>query len=399
MRVTWVTRSFLDYRIPVFEELNKLLSGDLHVIFSSEWTPPRVAAKLKEVLGLQAIPLAGERRIGNDARSDFANSRICIPYQPGLYSAIARTQPDLLIADGFFRWTPAALRYKLFRRTPLVICYERTRHTERHAQWYRTLHRRLVVRMTDAMCCNGQLCQEYTQSLGMPAQRITLGHMAADNSALSQQAAAVTTENIVRLRARHHIQGVCFLYIGRLIRLKGVHELLAAWNKLRISNTAATLVVAGDGPERESLETYTKECKLDNVRLLGAIPYEEIAQLYAMSDIFVIPTLEDNWSLVVPEAMACGLPVLCSVYNGCWPELVHNNENGWTFDPLCQTDTIDALQRALANQAKLAAMGEQSRRIVARYSPTEAAHSILRACQLAAGATRSGSAVEPASTK
>lgn len=59
-----------------------------------------------------------------------------------------------------------------------------------------------------------------------------------------------------------------------------------------------------------------------SVHFLGKIPYQEVYKYYGIADVFVLPTLEDNWSLVVPEAMSCGLPVATSIYNGCHPELV-----------------------------------------------------------------------------
>ena len=96
-----------------------------------------------------------------------------------------------------------------------------------------------------------------------------------------------------------------------------------------------------------------------------------------------MPTLEDNWSLVVPEAMACGLPILCSCYNGCYPELIEPGGNGWIFDPLDETDTYNALHRCVVNRSRLAKMGARSQEIVAKYTPENAAKAILEACRLA----------------
>ena len=86
-----------------------------------------------------------------------------------------------------------------------------------------------------------------------------------------------------------------------------------------------------------------------------------------------------------PEAMACGCPVLCSRYNGCWPELVREGESGWTFDPLDAADLAQALGRPLAHRASLQAMGEASRAIARHHGPACAAAAILDACRIAAG--------------
>ena len=76
------------------------------------------------------------------------------------------------------------------------------------------------------------------------------------------------------------------------------------------------------------------------------------------ADVYFLPTIEDNWSLVIPEAMACGLPVATSVYNGCYPELVHKGENGITFDTFDQASIIEAL--GYFHLQNLDKMGRQS---------------------------------------
>ena len=60
-----------------------------------------------------------------------------------------------------------------------------------------------------------------------------------------------------------------------------------------------------------------------------------------------MPTWQDNWSLVVPDAMACGLRVLCSKFNGGWPELAHEDENGYVFSPLVQENFVSTLTRII----------------------------------------------------
>jgi len=59
MRITWITRSFFDYRVPVFRELNDLTDGGLSLLFYGEVVPERVATKVRRVLGPNAIVLSG----------------------------------------------------------------------------------------------------------------------------------------------------------------------------------------------------------------------------------------------------------------------------------------------------------------------------------------------------
>jgi glycosyltransferase involved in cell wall biosynthesis len=132
------------------------------------------------------------------------------------------------------------------------------------------------------------------------------------------------------------------------------------------------------------LETIVREKRLPCVIMAGKASYDEIALYYAAADVLVMPTLEDNWSLVVPEAMACGKPILCSTFNGCWPELVHDGVNGWVFDPRDADAIADLMRRCAAMPpARLKEIGAASRKIVADFSPTHAAEAVLSACELA----------------
>ena len=387
MKVVWVNRSFLDYRVPVYIELNRLLNEKLMVIFSADHTPMRVQRKIAEALGDQAVCLQGERvlaRVG-DKRSDFANKFVEVAYQPHLYKQIGLSEPDVVIGEGFFKWTTTALVYHLLNRIPLVISYERTRFTERNAQLYRTLYRKTVIKFVDAVCCNGKLSAEYVHSLGLPYDRIFTGSMAADTDGLQERCDAYRHSGCLDFCHGLNVQHPIFLYVGQLVERKGVREFLKGWSLLirRRPNSGVTLIVVGDGPERNALQDLVQNEDLRNVGFMGSIDYDDVAKYYAVADVFVMPTLEDNWSLVVPEAMSCGLPILCSIYNGCWPELVHENINGFTFDPRNAEDVANKLEFFLDHPEILKPMGEASKQIVQQFSPQNTAKAIYQTCLFA----------------
>lgn len=386
MQITWITRSFLDYRVPVYAELNRLVGGNLTVIYYGDVVPERVRSKIANILSGNAIALTGELRLTGKKKAGgpMANTGVRILYQPGLIKAISRTKPDVLISDGFFQWTYAALWLGAFKKILHVMCYERTAYTERNAQWYRVAYRKFVMRWIDAICCNGKLCGEYVQSLGYPTEKVTYGHMVADTAVLQSGVAKVTDKQVSELRTKYDLKGTILLYVGRLIPRKGLIELLNAWKRFSgdMSTDKTTLLLVGDGPQRCELEQYVKENCLDNVRLVGFVDYDSLAPYYKTADAFIIPTLEDNWSLVVPEAMACGLPILCSKYNGCWPELV-TLENGWVFDALNSDAIVDCLNKCLLAKGKLLEMGKKSCQIVSSHTARHGAEAILGACEIA----------------
>lgn len=399
MRITYVGRSYLDYRVPVFKALSERVSGEFSLIYCGDYVPETVQAKAKAALGARAIGMRGEIRFGQDPElaARFANRTVRIVYQPGVIRQIRETQPDVIVADGFFQWAAFALAYRLRYGTPLVVCYERTALTERGAQWYRRVYRKLALSLIDAMSCNGVLCRDYAQALGMSGERITLGHMVADTEGLASAAAAVTPQHRAAMRAAWGDPGVVFIAVGKLNARKGVRELLDGWELFaKTSPGDCRLVLIGDGPEDANLRAHVHNRGLPGIIFHGRASYDDIGRYYAAGDVMVMPTLEDNWSLVVPEAMACGLPVLCSRYNGCYPELVHDSINGWVFDPLSATDTARVLRQAADNRDRLPAMGTASKKIVASHTPEHAAQAIFDACQLAIAHCRGAAHAHPA---
>ena len=382
MRITWVARSFLDYRLPVFKALDELCGHQLILIYNSDKVPERCNQRIKKILGQRAIALDGEQRIGvnKDKRNEqMANVGISLPYHPKLIKTIRASEPDVIVSDGFLKWTYGSLIVRIFNRKQIkhIMCYERTPHTERAAGTFRTLYRKFACKFIDAIDCNGSLTAEYvTKDLGFK-KSLAFGHMVADTSGIVESVKKVTDDEVVEIQIKYNLKGLKFIYVGGLIPRKGVMELLQAWKDAALDN--ASLMLVGEGHQRQEAEKFIKDNNMENVVFTGAVNYDDLGPYYKVADCFIIPTLEDNWSLVVPEAMAAGLPIACSIYNGCHPELVHP-ENGWTFDPLNIRQTTETLRTIYDNRDRLIEMGEESRRIVANHTPEHAAKALYDMC-------------------
>ncbi|MFV0266113.1 MAG: glycosyltransferase family 4 protein [Draconibacterium sp.] len=383
MRITWVTRSFLDYRIPVYDHINRLSNNRLTVIYYEDVVPARCQEKLKSILGDRAIGLSGEIRLGGQKEQNqaFANTGgLRIPIRPGLVRKVRKTHPEIILSDGFFQWTYAALLNRAFWRTPHLMCYERTHHTERNVTGIRSKARKMAAKYIDAVCCNGIQTREYLHDFGFPKEKLFTGNMAADSDGLAHAVSQLSEKEIESLKIKYDLHGRIFLYVGQLIPRKGIMELLQAWKKFEKSTPGQTLVLLGGGEQLEEVKTWISQKQVKTIKLPGKVDYSEVAHFYAAGDIFIMPTLEDNWSLVVPEAMSCRLPIICSKYNGCWPELV-KPENGWVFDPLNPQNFADAFQLAWENREKWPVMGEESLNIAKEYSPQKIAEQIFTACR------------------
>jgi glycosyltransferase involved in cell wall biosynthesis len=378
MKILWVNPSFLDYRIAVYEQLNKLTDGNFYLAYSKERVPKRCVDKIGKILGNNALGLEKEKTFRFGMKGDFANTGIQIPYPKGLYKLISSVeQPDIILGEGYFQWTPWAIFRAKRLKVPFLLAYERTAHTERNCPWWRKLYRKIVDCFISGYVVNGSETKLYLESTGINSSKITTGVMSADSIALSQYACEISSEEKENLKKEWGLsKGITFLYVGRLIELKGVKYLLEAWSKYVCKYPNDNLLIVGNGPLLQSFRQKYGDGM--NIHFTGAIDYDAIYKYYAIADVFVIPTLEDNWSLVVPEAMACGLPIATSIYNGCYPDLVIENKNGVLFDTLKENTILSALE--YFHFVDIADMGKQSIEIEKDYNPEKAALRIYQAC-------------------
>jgi glycosyltransferase involved in cell wall biosynthesis len=127
-------------------------------------------------------------------------------------------------------------------------------------------------------------------------------------------------------------QGKFFLYVGRLVKQKGIFTLVKAMSK--VVTNKLPLYIVGEGEERKKLELSINQLGLqDRVKLLGAIWGEEMLQIMKDSSFMVIPSeWYDNFPLIICQAYAFGKPVIASDINGI-PEYIDNGVDGLLFTP------------------------------------------------------------------
>ena len=255
--------------------------------------------------------------------------------------------------------------------------YERTLHTERNTSKFKTIQRKIFNKKITGFLVNGQETKLYLESLGVPSKKIHIGGMSADANFLRNGIASMNIDKrkIFRNEYQSFKDGLIFLFVGQIVERKGVKPLLAAWQKHTHQHPKDVLLLVGSG-------NLLNECKAEysnvkSIKLLGRVNYTEIYKYYAIADVFINPTIEDNWSLVVPEAMACGLPVTTSIYNGCHIELVHKGENGITFDTYREETLIAALDYFHHQDLKI--MGENSIKLEKKFSTENCAQRVFKA--------------------
>lgn len=293
--------------------------------------------------------------------------------------------------------------------------------------------KRALVALFDTALVGGQPHKRYFTSLGMPESRIFTGYDAVDNDYFSARAREARSRE-PELRASYALPENYFLSLGRFVSKKNLPVLIQAYRKLLdvCPGSQSHLVMVGSGPEEPALRSLcralqlpvhdkpsgtipagggssadprrTRQCPV-GVHFYGFRQVEENPIFYALARAFVLPSVHEEWGLVVNEAMACGLPVVVSEVAGCAEDLlppgfpslpgelsadVHRRlsqvsarirQNGFIFDPSSPESLCSALRLLDASPELGRSMGDVSRRIVGRFSCEGFARSAAMAAQ------------------
>jgi glycosyltransferase involved in cell wall biosynthesis len=111
------------------------------------------------------------------------------------------------------------------------------------------------------------------------------------------------------------------MHVGQFIERKGLGLLVEAAAKLQQEGCEFSLLFVGGGRDKQALERRVQALGLKNVYFRPTYPPDKMPSVYRSADLMVFPTLEDVWGLVANEAILSGIPVLCSQFAGCAPEL------------------------------------------------------------------------------
>jgi len=139
-----------------------------------------------------------------------------------------------------------------------------------------------------------------------------------------------------------------FLFSGSLIPRKGFDLLIDAFVTVAAEFPAARLHVLGDGPLGESARRKTAHLGT-RCEFLGFRDWDFLPQFYARGGILCAPSRHDGWGLVVPEALAAGLPVVTTRQTGAGVEFIRNGHNGWLIGADSGPELLSAMRQAAAS--------------------------------------------------
>jgi len=370
-RLVIITEIISPYRIPLFNALARSREVDPHVIFLAETDPNlRQWRVYKEEIcfSFEVLP-SWRQNVGN--RSVLLNR--------GLARALGSASPHAVLCGGYnYLASWQALFWARAHQVPFLLWSESHLDELRGGHPLVEFMKTEFLRNCDGFVVPGVAAREYLRAHKIRDRSIFAAPNAVDNN-LFAAAADVARLDAEATRCRLCLPSRYFLFAGRLVREKGVFDLLAAYAKLEDHVRKETgLVFVGDGELRPQLEEQARAVTPGMIRFAGFAHREQLAAYYALAEVLVLPTHTDTWGLVVNEAMACGLPVILSRAAGCAADLVRENWNGIVVPP-ADVSALAATMQKLAGQPDLCVtMGMNSLRQIRQYSPEAWSEGMVR---------------------
>ena len=306
---------------------------------------------------------------------------------PQLWPEIRRGNYDAVIIHGHnFAACHIAQAACLFSGTPVFTRGE-THLKLARARW-REILRKPILKMHyrgfNGFLAIGSANFAYYRSMGVPEQRIFLAPYTVDNSRFIAAGRAARSDR-ARARARLGMDPdlPAIIYASKFDRRKRPGDLLTAYARLRAEGIAAQLVLVGSGPLESDLKRRVMDSIIPDVIFPGFVNQAELPAVYAASDLFVLPSSNEPWGLVVNEAMCAGLPIVLSEEIGCAEDLVQAGVNGATFRAGDVAGLAEAMRPILVDPDLRAAQGRASLERIKSWSYAECGAGIRAAIDAA----------------
>ncbi|QJD87183.1 glycosyltransferase family 4 protein [Cohnella herbarum] len=350
MKVLFITNIPSPYRVEFFNELGKYCS--LTVWFEAENESNRSWNVEKSKMNFSYEFLKGIT-IGLDKHVNWS-----------IIKALRASRFDIYVLGCYSSPTEmAAIQWLRSHRIPFLLNSDGG-FIARERDWKHRIKKYFISSATGWLS-SGQQCTKYLTHYGAdPA--FVYEYPFASLSYSEKERSPMRPERLESFKRQERLKSKVILSIGQFISRKGFAELLKASPQLDDGQTS--LVIVGGGPLKDEYKKIIKDMELDHVVLKDFMSREQLIEFYRAADLFVLPTHQDVWGLVINEAISFGLPVVTTTGAGAAYDLVDDGRNGFVVDVRNMNEFVRKCQYLLDNDAARAEFGAVSQSISCRYT-------------------------------
>lgn len=327
-KVVFVSEGFAPYRVPFWNRLSSAF--ELGVVLLGRSEIGRAWSVRMEDIQCPVVQVKSRQFFVS--RMDWA---LYLSYRE-VKRALTALAPDVLIIGGWASpgyW--AARSWALRRGTPMVFWSESHRLSTRTHGWQLlNAIKTQFLKPFDAFYAFSPLSAEYLIGFGVDQQNVFLSYNLPDIGAFPRCDRVGDTAK------------PSLLYVGQLIRRKGLLELFDSLS--RLTHLSWRLLIAGTGPlEAELRRRAFRYGFADRIEFLGYIQQEGLNQIYRQGDVLLFPSLNEVWGLVLHEGLLSGTYAVASDRAAASHALLRPGENGEMVSPRDVSALASAIERAI----------------------------------------------------
>jgi glycosyltransferase involved in cell wall biosynthesis len=283
------------------------------------------------------------------------------PMTPKLVPMLLKENPDVIHAHGyqFFTSDAAAIVSKI-KKKPLILTlhgFPRGFANLTHKTYFHLIGKKTLASAKKLIAVSNAVAREF-KAIGIQKKQISIIPNGIDLEEFKHMPDGRNFKKRMNVKENEKMA----LSIGRLEKVKGFHHLIMALAKIHEKTAPIKLVIAG--PEfnySQQLRKLVAETKMENqVIFYGSVDGREKLEALAATDVAIVSSIYEGFSIFLLEAMASGKPVIATK-TGVAQELIKNGKNGFLISPSNVEELSERIIEILNNNQTSSLMGQESR--------------------------------------
>jgi glycosyltransferase involved in cell wall biosynthesis len=374
----------IQYQVPLFREISQDPRFDLEVLFCSDKSTKSYLDEGFNRAIIWDVPLiGGYKHIFLPSIFDATKPNFFNPLNYHIHSILKKGNYDAVWIHGWGSLTAiSTILFAKILKIKVLMRGESGIHMKKPTGIKGFLRIMMIsfLNMTvDGFLAIGTNNKDYYLDNGVPSSKIFLVPYAVDNNFfLSHSCKRLEIDKITVKES----ETVVILFASKLERRKRADLLIDAFASLlkkRLFSVEPILIIVGDGPEKSTLIDRARMLPHKSIHFLGFKNQSELPAYYDMADIFVLPSEQEPWGLVVNEVMNLGCAVIASDEVGCVRDLVVHEETGMIFTAGNMQALEKCLEELCSNSEKRLNIAKQAKDKIKNWSYSEDINGLYQA--------------------